>query len=91
MVRLICFVVNRMVPARVSIAGVALSAIAVLRLDVKILVWVVRLSNGIGSTPFIIMGKTKATNFLSLIALGLIIIIFYSTCTQHEVQRLVLK
>jgi len=28
---------------------------------------------GIGSTPFAIMGKTKATNFLRLIAFGLVI------------------
>ena len=31
-------------------------------------------SLGIGSTPFAIMGKTKATNFLQLIAFGLVII-----------------
>ena len=34
-------------------------------------------SLGIGSTPFAIMGKTKATNFLQLIAFGLVILCFF--------------
>ena len=36
-------------------------------------------SLGIGSTPFAIMDKTKATNFLRLIAFGLSIILFFHT------------
>ena len=31
----------------------------------------------IGSTPFAIMGKTKATNFLRLIAFALVILCFF--------------
>lgn len=37
------------------------------------------------------MGKIEVSNFLRMIAFGLVIISFYSIYTQYEVQKRVLK